>query len=550
MGVISATKNQVEDLKEDIAKDSQTVQPVDVVLWVKSIDLLRSVGKNVGGPVFVTGYYVSGDGGGSLFYCDPTDVVSSDNGGSVIVANDGGRWKVIHQGFLTARQWGAHADNHSDDAPYFQAGMAWCGAKGLPFKITAGQYVLGSRITVVGPIQIASDESALIRFTDPNSCGFLFDNSAGVEQLASLQFPSLLSPAVNSSFSIPGYGPTTYTYDLNSRTGQAIELRGNCNRLAVRLFYAAGWESGIKINATNTVMANLDISANTLDFCKFGVWLTGTAGGVISGVSFIANTLWAQFPFYLDSTNILVNQSKFEVTGGAYVNEEFGAGVYGAATNNQVDTCKFIIRWLYAGHAVDSTVGVPATLQVPYLAGAGTSNGQLTDGNATVGYWTGTFCEFDIGAVLGVPGGRGGQLPVAGDVIRVRDAGGYNTVRIAHADNVAAVPIPVSAVVGESNYNGGVGAAPFSKAVLCSAAIGALPPGTSAVFYMYHQCLSSANDKPIGVTDIGNGLNAQGILAAARWQGSANNRQIAITFTNPSTVKTTAAATYFFWVEL
>jgi hypothetical protein len=52
------------------------------------------------------------------------------------------------------------------------------------------------------------------------------------------------------------------------------------------------------------------------------------------------------------------------------------------------------------------------------------------------------------------------------------------------------------------------------------------------------------------VSDIGNGLNAQGILAEARWQGSTNNRQIAIYFSNPSTVKTTLANTYYFWIEL
>jgi len=60
--------------------------------------------------VLVTGYYASGDGGGGNYYLDASDTASADNGGTVIVATDGGRWKLKWAGYLTFRQFGAKGD--------------------------------------------------------------------------------------------------------------------------------------------------------------------------------------------------------------------------------------------------------------------------------------------------------------------------------------------------------------------------------------------------------------------------------------------------------
>lgn len=50
---------------------------------------------------YVTGAVVSGDGSGGFYYYDPTDTTSADNGASIIVAADGGRWKLILQSAVT-----------------------------------------------------------------------------------------------------------------------------------------------------------------------------------------------------------------------------------------------------------------------------------------------------------------------------------------------------------------------------------------------------------------------------------------------------------------
>ncbi|WP_375199061.1 hypothetical protein [Cupriavidus metallidurans] len=53
-----------------------------------------------------TSYYGDNLGGGGRYRRDPTDMASADNGGTVIVANDGARWKLIYDGSVNFLQFG------------------------------------------------------------------------------------------------------------------------------------------------------------------------------------------------------------------------------------------------------------------------------------------------------------------------------------------------------------------------------------------------------------------------------------------------------------
>ena len=76
---------------------------------------LRSLSKAIYTRAFVTGYYAPGDGGGGNYYLDPADSTSVDNGGTVIVATDGGRWKLVWFGSVSVLQFGVKADNGATD---------------------------------------------------------------------------------------------------------------------------------------------------------------------------------------------------------------------------------------------------------------------------------------------------------------------------------------------------------------------------------------------------------------------------------------------------
>lgn len=94
---------------------------------VNSVADLRTVTKTGNSKVVTLSYY--GDGSpesGSLYVYDPTDTTSVDNGGAIIVANDGGRWKINQSTLLNVKQFGAVGDNIADDTIPWQNAVIWC----------------------------------------------------------------------------------------------------------------------------------------------------------------------------------------------------------------------------------------------------------------------------------------------------------------------------------------------------------------------------------------------------------------------------------------
>lgn len=129
-----------------------------------SIVQLRTLRKNTPAKYAeVFGYYSAGDGGGGLYYLDESDMTSTDNGGTVIVASDGGRWKLNHRGFVSARQFGAVGDGMIDDTVPLQKSFDYVAGIGATLVIDSGTYRINKsgRSSIIGAITLTSAHNGL-----------------------------------------------------------------------------------------------------------------------------------------------------------------------------------------------------------------------------------------------------------------------------------------------------------------------------------------------------------------------------------------------------
>jgi hypothetical protein len=85
----------------------QTFAGLRISVVCDSISALAALDSSVYTHAFVTGYYAPHDGGGGAYQLDPLDTTSAGDGGSIIVASDGGRWKLSIVQEITVKQFGA-----------------------------------------------------------------------------------------------------------------------------------------------------------------------------------------------------------------------------------------------------------------------------------------------------------------------------------------------------------------------------------------------------------------------------------------------------------
>lgn len=129
---------------------------------VDSIGALRALSKAVYTRSFVSGYYQPHDGGGGAYQYDPADTASADNGGTIIVATDGGRWKLQLNTSVSAKQFGAKGDNTTDDAAAFNLATTYLGTTGGRLYVPAGTYLIGAPISVPSNVEIHGEFTASI----------------------------------------------------------------------------------------------------------------------------------------------------------------------------------------------------------------------------------------------------------------------------------------------------------------------------------------------------------------------------------------------------
>lgn len=130
-GADGTVQDSIDDFIEFIKSLANSSSPLDGsakiargIQVVSSIAGIRELSKSQPSKsAFATGYYATGDGGGGSYTLDGSDTTTADDGGSVLVASDGGRWKLqFTQRTLDLKQFGARYGE--DSTPKIQAAIA------------------------------------------------------------------------------------------------------------------------------------------------------------------------------------------------------------------------------------------------------------------------------------------------------------------------------------------------------------------------------------------------------------------------------------------
>lgn len=314
---------------------------------VPSISALKAMDKTANQSAFVQGYYAQGDGGGGNYWMDAADTTSADNGGTIIVATDGGRWKLIVSDVFSAAVFGALGDGVADDGPALQSAINALPADGsVALLIPAGVYVSAQKLTSAGKTLTIYGEgmsATQVVFSTPGNGGFSFTLNP--------------SPALNS-------------VQISNMSILADGVHSDAGLLCDWGTPVANAERALTIN-------NLVVGAKTFGLSKFSVaidvnacfngeimspWIIGDSGRTMAAIKFRGGTVNVQvikpdISFASVAVEVTTNTPSSEgitVQNGVIYNVINGCS-FGTGVDFRVDYCHIDVTQPSSAYAVEFT---------------------------------------------------------------------------------------------------------------------------------------------------------------------------------------------------
>lgn len=291
--------------------EAQLNKLVPIVDNIAALKAQPKLGQKI---VATLGYWAIKDGGHGIYWLDSADTTSVDNGGTIIVATDGGRWKLVYEDSLNIAQFGACTG--VDDLVYINNAITW--AK----TVSGGSTVEGSHVD-----QITLNSYHLLHVSNTvtyTSAPNLHLNWPGgiiaTDVWAGADTDPIVHPVGNGCTHVFGTvdcrhkccGIEYGNYNLNIHDTTVIHGK----HWQVHQVDGGGGSCKISINCSQWNKSDAEFADQANHTAK-GFWLEGADSHFKD-----CNIAWCLHPIYIDTTaisNLFINCHIFQGTGGAAV---------------------------------------------------------------------------------------------------------------------------------------------------------------------------------------------------------------------------------------
>lgn len=255
----SAQDNALIAYKNDIATKGSSLifGAIQTVATVADLRLLLK--SSVSQVAQTLGYFAKGDGGASMYFLHVADTTSLDNGSSVIVAADGGRWKLSLSVPLRLEQAGATGNGITDDHAAIQRALD-AGIPDLVGRSTAIYRITDTLVMKTNKQTLCLNKGEFL-LDDPTGLLSLIKIGAQVTQVGGVDLNKI-----------------TFTRAQAATAGYAVDFSkvGVCTMRGCRVYGNNRFWRGVRIDR-GIIIGLLD---NYIDNCvDRGVYLIGTGMG-------------------------------------------------------------------------------------------------------------------------------------------------------------------------------------------------------------------------------------------------------------------------------
>lgn len=132
----------------------------------------------VGRPCVTLGYYEPNDGGGGVYIIRQKKESDTDNGGSILVLDNGNVSELIIDGAINVKQFGAKGNGSTDDTIAIQNAITYSVSSYKSLYVPKGTYLITSSLRINGSIFINGEKPSNSPWTiDRGQACFLYDGT-------------------------------------------------------------------------------------------------------------------------------------------------------------------------------------------------------------------------------------------------------------------------------------------------------------------------------------------------------------------------------------